>query len=114
MDNFGETITWIFVTVNSVRVLAYGPQILAAWRCADGARSISLLTWAYFAVAHLSGALYSLAVAGDARLATAFAGNCVACSALVVVVAWKRRQRAAMPDLPGNCAIDRLTPAANT
>jgi uncharacterized protein with PQ loop repeat len=94
VDNPGETITWIFVTVNSARILAYLPQIHAAWRCNDGARSISMLTWSYFALAHLTGAFYCSAVTNDPKLAAVFVANCLACSALVAVVGWKRRHDA--------------------
>jgi hypothetical protein len=90
MDNMSETITWLFVTVNSARMLAYLPQIYAAWHCNEGARSISLVTWSYFALAHLTGTFYSLSVANDPKLAAVFVGNCLACSALVAVVGWKR------------------------
>jgi hypothetical protein len=92
VENLNETITWIFMAVNSGRVLSYAPQIYMALRCRDGARSISMATWSYFAVAHITGALYSQAVVHDPRLATVFVGNCVACVALLLVVAYKRRR----------------------
>lgn len=90
MDNLNETITWIFVTVNSGRVLAYMPQILAALRCKDGGQSISLATWIYFTVSHLTGAIYSLRVVHDSELAAVFFGNSIACVTLLIVVACKR------------------------
>jgi uncharacterized protein with PQ loop repeat len=108
VDNLGETITWIFVMVNSARLLAYLPQIHAAWRCTDGARSISMLTWSYFALAHLTGAFYSWSVANDPKLAAVFVGNCLACSALVAVVGWKRRNRAISQPKPDKETINRL------
>jgi hypothetical protein len=112
MDNMSETITWLFVTVNSARMLAYLPQIYAAWHCNDGARSISLVTWSYFALAHLTGTFYSLSVANDPKLAAVFAGNCLACSALVAVVGWKRRSIASSQPKAVKRTIDRLVPAA--
>jgi hypothetical protein len=112
MDNMSETITWLFVTVNSARMIAYFPQIHKAWACNDGARSISMVTWSYFALAHLTGALYSFSVANDPKLASVFVGNCLACSALVAVVGWKRRNLAASQMKPANQVIDHLVPAA--
>jgi hypothetical protein len=112
MDNMSETITWLFVTVNSARMLAYLPQIYTAWRCNDGARSISLVTWGYFTAAHLTGAFYCLSVANDPKLAAVFVGNCLACAALVAVVGWKRRKLAIGQPKSATQAIDRLIPVA--
>jgi len=52
-------VTWGFVATNATRVVAYLPQIYAALTCKDGARSISRLTWGYFALAHFTGMAYS-------------------------------------------------------
>jgi hypothetical protein len=90
MENLNETITWIFVAVNSGRVLSYLPQIYTALRCNDGARSISLATWGYFTLSHLTGAFYGLDVVHDPNLAGVFFGNFVACVTLLLVVACKR------------------------
>lgn len=92
MDNLNETITWIFVTVNSGRVLAYLPRIHSALRSRDGARSVSFTTWTYFSLSHFAGALYSLQVVHDSELAAVFFGNCIACVTLLIVVACKRWQ----------------------
>jgi len=90
MESAVETISWLFVAINSGRVLSYLPQIYAAFAARDGARSISLLTWSYFTFAHATGAAYSLTVIHDAKLGSLFVGNAIACAALVAVVAWKR------------------------
>jgi uncharacterized protein with PQ loop repeat len=90
MENPTELMTWVFMTVNAARALAYLPQIFAALKCQDGARSISIVTWGYFALAHFTGAIYSLQVAHDVKLSGVFFGNCAACAALVAVVGWKR------------------------
>jgi len=90
MHEFSGLITWTFVTVNASRTLAYLPQIFAALRCSDGARAISALTWGYFALAHFTGAIYSLGVVHDTSLAAVFSGNCLACVALLGIVGWKR------------------------
>jgi uncharacterized protein with PQ loop repeat len=114
MENFNETISWIFVTVNSGRVLSYLPQIHMALRCRDGARSISMATWSYFTIAHLTGALYSLGVVHDSNLAAVFIGNSVACSALLVVVGWKRWRLVAEHRASAPKSEHRLSPAVTS
>lgn len=91
-----DLVTWLFVVTNSGRVLAYLPQIRSAWKCENGAASISCATWGLFAVAHLSGVLYAAIVVGDLRMALVFTGNLAACVALVSVIVWKRHRFAAL------------------
>jgi hypothetical protein len=86
----------VFLAVNTLRTLAYGPQIWAAVRHPEGARGISVITWSYFALSHLTGAAYSLVITHDANLVASFLGNFVACALLVGVVAWQRRTRRAV------------------
>jgi len=95
LDSVTELITWCFLVTNTARVLAYVPQIRAAWSCTNGAVAVSRATWGYFAAAHLSGALYGLVVVHDVMMATIFLGNFVACMTLLGVIAWKRRQHRA-------------------
>lgn len=97
-----KLVIWLFVTVNAGRALAYMPQIWSAACCRNGAIAVSLLTWGYFAVAHLSGALYSLHIAHDMKLAGVFFGNFVACAALLAVVAVRRYQRARIGAVPSS------------
>jgi hypothetical protein len=95
MDAFHQAIGWLFVTVNAARTAAYLPQIWAAFTSSDGARGVSILTWGYFALSHLTGAAYSFDVARDSKLFGAFLGNFIACSVLLAVVVWQRRRQAA-------------------
>jgi uncharacterized protein with PQ loop repeat len=81
-----------FLAVNTLRTLAYVPQIWAAVRHPESARGISILTWSYFAVAHLTGVAYSVVITHDANLVASFLGNFFACTLLVIVVAWQRRR----------------------
>ena len=90
MEALHHAVVWLFVTVNAARTLAYVPQIWAALRSQDGARGVSTVTWGYFALSHLTGALYSIDIAHDTKLAGAFLGNFVACGVLLGVVAWRR------------------------
>ena len=94
MDNFNEIITWLFVVVNTGRILAYLPQLYVAWQCKNGATSISRMTWGYFAVSHLTGILYSVNVLHDTKMALALFGNFLACCVLVGIVTWKKSSHA--------------------
>lgn len=91
MEALHQAIAWLFVTVNAARTLAYVPQIWSALKSQDGAPGVSTVTWGYFALSHLTGVLYSIDSAHDAKLAGAFLGNFVACSVLLGVVVWRRR-----------------------
>jgi hypothetical protein len=84
-------IGWLFLLANSGRLLAYIPQILAAARCDAGAKSVSVLTWGYFAFAHLTALLYALVVLHDDKSAWIFCGNFLVTIVLVAIVCWKRR-----------------------
>lgn len=92
MGYLTDIITWAFVMANMGRVLAYLPQIVAAWRCQNGATSVSVTTWSYFAVAHLTGVLYAGLVTGDVKMALVFLGNLFTCVLLVSIVWWKKRR----------------------
>ena len=50
----------LFGVCNSIRVVAYIPQIFRAASDKNGASSISLLTWFLFLLAHLSTVCYAL------------------------------------------------------
>jgi hypothetical protein len=85
-------IGWLFLLANSGRLLAYIPQILAAARCDAGAKSVSVVTWGYFAFAHLTALLYALFVLHDDKSAWIFCGNFLVTVVLVAIVCWKRRR----------------------
>lgn len=87
-----ELIGWLFLVTNAGRLLAYFPQIVAAARCDAGARSVSLLTWSYFAFAHFTALLYAIYVLGDSRSIGIFCGNFVVTLVLVAIVVVKRRR----------------------
>jgi hypothetical protein len=93
-----QAIAWLFLATNTGRLLAYLPQIVATLRCEAGARSVSVLTWSYFALAHFSALLYALYVLRDARSALIFAGNLAVTLALVAIILWKRRCHRSMTD----------------
>ncbi|MFO1415023.1 MAG: hypothetical protein U1F10_14185 [Burkholderiales bacterium] len=101
-----EVVTWLFLVTNTGRVLAYLPQIRSAWRCENGAASVSRTTWGLFAVAHFSGALYASLVVADLRMALVFVGNFAACTVLVSVIAWKRHAYAVAMQGKGRATAD--------
>ncbi|MBC7702502.1 MAG: hypothetical protein H7274_00965 [Rhodoferax sp.] len=85
-------VTWVFFAANMGRIFAYLPQILAAWRCENGAAAVSRMPWGYFAIAHCTGSLYGLIVIRDTNMALVFLGNFIACCTLVGIVTWKKIQ----------------------
>ncbi len=92
IENLADIVTWAFFAANAGRIVAYFPQLLAAWRCQNGATSVSRATWGYFALAHFTGILYGHFVIHDRKMALVFLGNFLACSLLVAVVTWKKRR----------------------
>lgn len=83
-----------FTLVNSVRVLVYVPQIVAAARDANGASGISYVTWALFLISHLTTIAYAVVYLGDAVVALLFFGNALACLAIIAITVVKRRWHA--------------------
>jgi hypothetical protein len=88
---WSSAIGLLFVIANAGRLLAYLPQIVAAARCESGAKSVSILTWSYFAFAHLTALLYAIFVLHDPRSVWIFSGNLVVTLILVAIVFRKRR-----------------------
>ncbi|MFW5833763.1 MAG: hypothetical protein ACOCYE_06665 [Pseudomonadota bacterium] len=84
----------VFTTINSIRILAYFPQIMKAARDRNGATAISCSTWGLFLVSHLATIAYAVVVVGDAVMALIFLGNAFACFAIVGVTLLKRRAHA--------------------
>ena len=89
---WSEVVTWLFVIANGGRIVAYLPQIIAAWSCPRGARSVSILTWSYFAFAHLTAVLYAVFILQDLRSIWIFGGNLSVTAGLVTLLLWKRVQ----------------------
>ena len=84
----------LFAACNSVRVLAYLPQIHKAAIDKNGASAISRTTWSLFLVAHVSTIAYALVNRSDPWLALCFAGNALCCLVILAISWWKRRDRA--------------------
>jgi hypothetical protein len=80
-----------FTAANSVRLLAYIPQIRKAAKDENGASAISYTTWLLFLIANISTVAYALVNRGDRELALCFAVNAVCCLTILAVAFWKRR-----------------------
>jgi hypothetical protein len=81
-----------FTLCNSLRVVAYVPQIARAAADRSGAEAISFGTWGLFLVSHASATAYALVNSKDWTMAALFLGNAIGCAAIVVIAAWKRFQ----------------------
>jgi hypothetical protein len=92
-----ELTLTLFAACNSLRMLAYLPQIRQAAVDRNGASGISCTTWSLFLVAHLSTVAYAIVNQADWGLAACFAGNAICCIAIIAVVYWKRRAYAKRP-----------------
>jgi hypothetical protein len=91
LDQIHWLIAWTYVVANTGRVISYLPQIRAVWKCSDGARSISLITWSYWSFSHLSAVLYAGMVIDDGKLLAVSLGNMTCCITVGVLTALRRR-----------------------
>jgi hypothetical protein len=82
----------VFTVCNSLRVLAYGPQIIKAATDRGGVEAISFMTWGLFLLSNVSAVAYALVNTGDWTMATMFLGNAAGCSIILAIGAWKRLQ----------------------
>jgi hypothetical protein len=82
----------LFAAINTIRIVAYVPQIVRAAKDKNGASAISYTTWGLFFVSHLATIAYALVCQGDMLLALIFSGNAIACLAIVGVTFIKRRK----------------------
>jgi len=81
-----------FTLCNSLRVVAYVPQIARAAADRSGAEAISFGTWGLFLVSHASPTAYAIVNCKDWTRAALFLGNAIGCGAIVLIAAWKRFQ----------------------
>jgi uncharacterized protein with PQ loop repeat len=79
-----------FTLCNSLRVLAYVPQILRLSQDKEGAKAISVTTWAMFAVSHVSTVLYAAVTVCDPAMTLIFTANAAACLLIVTLTGIKR------------------------
>jgi hypothetical protein len=82
----------VFTVINTLRFLAYVPQISRALRDHTGAQAISLGTWSLFLVSHLSAMAYAIENQGDWTMATLFLSNALGCGLIILIAGVKRAQ----------------------
>jgi hypothetical protein len=80
----------VFTLCNSLRAVAYVPQISRAARDRGGAEAISFGTWGLFLVSHASAMAYALVNQEDWMMALMFLCNVVGCGTILLIAAWKR------------------------
>jgi uncharacterized protein with PQ loop repeat len=98
----------LFAACNTIRVVAYVPQIFKAATDKNGASSISCTTWTLFLIANVSTVAYALVNRADWALAVCFSINAVCCVAILAVAYWKRRshaRRSHSTDRPALCVV---------
>ena len=81
----------VFATCNALRIAAYFPQMIKLVRHPAAAASFSHLTWALFAAANLSTAVYAGVVLGDAVLGFVNAFSALCCCTLIGLAVWRCR-----------------------
>lgn len=81
-----------FTICNSLRLLAYTPQILSAARDRGNCAGVSCATWAMFLLANSSASAYALINLTDLRMAVVFAVNAACCAVILAIVGYKRRR----------------------
>ena len=80
----------VFTLFNSLRFLAYVPQIAKALKDKSGAEAISFGTWALFLISHLSAMAYAIVNQSDWAMAILFLSNAVGCAVIIAIAGWKR------------------------
>lgn len=98
----------LFAACNTIRVVAYFPQILKAATDKNGASSISCTTWTLFLIANLSTVAYALVNRSDWALAACFSINARVLRCHPAVAYWKRRSHARRlhsTDWPALCVV---------
>jgi hypothetical protein len=82
----------LFSLFNSLRFLAYVPQIIKALKDTSGAEAISFGTWGLFLASHVSAMAYALVNVRNWTMAILFLSNAIGCAAVLGIAGWKRAQ----------------------
>jgi len=102
-----EVAMVLFTAMNTVRALAYVPQILRIAPDGGRAEAISSTTWVMFALSHLSTVAFAILAVSDLTMAAIFAANVLACLLVLVLTAYKRscaHRPNGMQSAPARCA----------
>ena len=87
-----SVILGMFAAINSIRIVAYVPQIVKAARDGNGASAISYTTWSLFLISHITTILYAVVCLADLVMAAIFLGNALACLAIILIASRNRRR----------------------
>lgn len=93
-------VAWVYLLTNGARVVAYVPQIHAVWRCADGAASISLLSWGTWTLSHIAALLYGLLVLHDVPFVLVTSLHLAGCGTVTWIALRRRYPRRAVLSMP--------------
>ena len=85
-------IAGFYLVTNATRVFSYLPQIVAVWRCRDGAFAISILTWGLWTISHVASLLYGALVMHDLYFVGITTINLVGCSVVTALAVWRRAE----------------------
>lgn len=99
----------LFASCNVMRIAAYVPQMLMLLRHPAAAASFSHSTWALFAMANASTALYAGWAIGDAVLCVIHAFSALCCGMLMALAAYRCRR----PSRPNAPLFQESAPRAN-
>jgi uncharacterized protein with PQ loop repeat len=102
-----EFILIVFTVTNSVRVLAYLPQITKIVRDDGGAVAVSSATWLLFGVSHLSTVAYAAVVLNDFYMSVLFGANLFCCLTIIALTIYKRRRFAKQRSMPSPVSLSR-------
>src|SRR6478735_3932593 len=80
----------VFTLFNTLRFLAYVPQIAKALKDQSGAEAISFGTWSLFLASHMSAMAYAIEKQGDWKMAPLFLSNALGCGTILLIAACKR------------------------
>ena len=80
----------VFTLFNTLRFLAYVPQIARTLKDRSGAQAISLGTWSLFLVSHASAMAYAVVNQHDWTMATLFLLNGMGCALIIAIATVKR------------------------
>jgi len=98
-------IAWAYLLTNAIRVFTYVPQIVAVWRCNDGARSVSLLTWGSWVLSHITAMVYGLTVVVDGFFVAISIVNLLGCGAVTLIAMRRRSQWRRSLDASGGARL---------
>ena len=88
--SMASAIAWFYLVTYSTRMFSFLPQIIAVWRCRDGGRAISLLTWCSWMISHAAAALYGALVVHDPFFVLISVVNLLGCAAVTLITAHRR------------------------